>query len=64
LSQTYNVLIAAEFKGISEDAKKEILERLDVCTDRFVYNTKDFVTGQPLGAGPILVKAVAAHWNY
>ncbi len=29
MSQTYNVLIAAEFKSISEDAKKEIQERLE-----------------------------------
>jgi len=29
LSQTYNVLIATELKGISEDAEKEIDMRLD-----------------------------------
>ena len=29
LSQTYNVLIATELKGISEDAEREICERLE-----------------------------------
>jgi len=29
LGQIYNVLITAEFKGISEEAKKEIYERLE-----------------------------------
>ena len=29
MGQIYNVLITAEFKGISEEAKKEIYERLE-----------------------------------
>ena len=29
MSKTYNVLIATELKGISEDAEKEICERLE-----------------------------------
>ena len=29
LSQTYNVLIATELKGISEDAEREIFDRLE-----------------------------------
>jgi len=29
MSQTFNVLIAAELRDISEEAKKEILERLE-----------------------------------